>query len=750
MGWGNLMTRTQRSRLLSFSAILGIALLGGCSKTDNNAITDENLVLAGDPKTNRSIGDEANQFQVMGKSALREGIRQNLIVPLNSKQGQQLLAGHEDSALAAERATATTPITDASLILGFPIGLLGENQVFGGVVTTASDKDKENIGQLKLADLTPIHSRAVIGKGADGNYLFGIVGCFQQCTEGSEEPVLFAIPAEGVDTQKGLVLVDLAQLGKELNLIQMQDPQGTFTQLKTKSNKTVAFDYSYSTLVFDVETKMIHVGADESDPTAKETTFVVRWYLKLNSGFNPAFKVREAVPGVGFFMTERSETPKIQRWARPAEAGGVKYYLKNIPTEHRKAFSDSFDGWNEKFELVLGKKLLSYEFLETTDPRYNLIIAGDIRFNVLEWDLNNAAPYGGFGPSIANQFTGELMSANVLVQGPKIIEGYKKWFEIGEQAEHLRSLGLIAEADQLIRDLTVSMQAAEQKAKDTRFEMKIGNKVSFSIKSQQPGYEDPAFQRPDFDVIPKGFTFETYMYGYFIDLVEHELGHNMGLRHNFRGNLGAAAAPVKGGVSHSVMEYLGRGHRHLDSIGEYDAMALRYGYGGVLPERADMFCTDENVAAPNRPDNSAECSRDDANRDPFKFFESRLERQVALLTLPGSPEAPAWAVDDMDRELTGAITGLGLYAFSADETGGAWTNFFTGGDRPTAASGVKAYVLDKIKSRVCSASLDQAASLKGTPEAKAKTEQNIQALRTRVKRLLTPFRLYTDEELTCQ
>src|SRR3712207_7536078 len=37
----------------------------------------------------------------------------------------------------------------------------------------------------------------------------------------------------------------------------------------------------------------------------------------------------------------------------------------------------------------------------------------------------------------------------------------------------------------------------------------------------------------------RSMTYEKYMEGYMLEIVAHELGHNLGLRHNFKGNLGA-------------------------------------------------------------------------------------------------------------------------------------------------------------------------------------------------------------------
>jgi len=742
--------------------LIGSTLIMGCQRNEGE-ITADNLVSAGDPLVDRSIGDETNRYTIIGKKALERKARRGEIALVNTSQAiarleelttVRLPSRNVRARSARSEAVAAAADDQNSLVLGFPAGLLNERQVFGAVVTKVSDNKSESLGRLRLTDLTPIHARAVVGKGDNNQYVFALVGCPNKCNEASDEAPFLGVPVVGVDEKNDLILVDLAPLGKELNLIAMQDPQGLFTQLKTKSSKTTAFDYSLSTLVFDVESTMIPLSATETTANPPETVFTVRWYLKLLSGFNPAFVTRPAAKGVGFFMTERSEKPLIQRFSRPikfagAEGGQVKYYLKNVPPEHRASFSGSFDGWNDLFVEATGKKLLSYEFIEKTDPRYNLIVAGDIRYNVLEWDLDNLAPYGGFGPSSANQYTGEIMSANVLVQGPKIIEGYKKWFESAVRSDELRRQGRIAEADQLMVDVARSITHREEQLKALKLKMSLGG-LEFTIRSQLPQFEDPAFQRADFEAPPAGFTFETYMDGYFHDMVEHELGHNLGLRHNFRGNLGAESTPALKGVSRSIMEYLGKAHRHLDRIGPYDLMAIKYGYIGELPKETGHFCTDEDVADFMNPFNSAECSRDDATPDPFGYFESQLVKATRLLVAKGSTETPVWSVPDMDREVTTALSALALYAMTADISGSTWTNFFNGGDRPTSPAGVKEYVQKKLKGTLCAAELNAAIEEKTSEAAKEKAKANLDAIREKTTVMMEMLGIFQPETLKCQ
>ena len=68
---------------------------------------------------------------------------------------------------------------------------------------------------------------------------------------------LIAIPIVGVDKDKNSLLLDVAALGDQLNLLKMSIPTARYTKLETKSSRTVAFDYSLSTLIFDIQTTMV-------------------------------------------------------------------------------------------------------------------------------------------------------------------------------------------------------------------------------------------------------------------------------------------------------------------------------------------------------------------------------------------------------------------------------------------------------------------------------------------------------------
>jgi hypothetical protein len=213
-------------------------------------------------------------------------------------------------------------------------------------------------------------------------------------------------------------------------------------------------------------------------------------------------------------------------------------------------------------------------------------------------------------------------------------------------------------------------------------------------------------QRLDFQTFPEGYTFNGYMNAYLEEMVSHEMGHNFGLRHNFKGNLGATDDGTEGSVSRSIMEYLGKSFRHLNRVGEYDRMALRYSYLGERPAYSNWFCTDEDVASTKNADKSAECLRDDATSDPFGYALSLLSKAATKLVGEDSG-APIWKAADMERELNLAATILAVYAKTAEETSDQWENFFMISARPTNRYELKPFVLEQIREQFLGREIQQ-------------------------------------------
>jgi len=144
---------------------------------------------------------------------------------------------------------------------------------------------------------------------------------------------------------------------------------------------------------------------------------------------------------------------------------------------------------------------------------------------------------------------------------------------------------------------------------------------------------------------------EEYIGPAMAELVSHEVGHTLGLRHNFKGSGYYTLAQInsedlkgKKPWSMSVMDYNGmnvrmpgegdvQGDYSVINIGPYDYWAIEYGYGSGDPKKvaeqaADpryQYATDEDTWGPDPL-----ARRYDMCKDPMEFAQNQVEIAGAL------------------------------------------------------------------------------------------------------------------------
>lgn len=339
--------------------------------------------------------------------------------------------------------------------------------------------------------------------------------------------------------------------------------------------------------------------------------------------------------------------------------------------------------------------------IELTQAEENQQLAGDITGSMIVLvEDPSASGVLGYGPSITNPRTGEILSARVVMY-KGILERYIKdsYEEIrrGELAKlnDAKSNKMVAlkipahlmqiaqpEADAKTKasaikssekamltkvpnniGLTKDLKAIEKSLKNYTQNVKVIKKDALSIYEsgkhcyytteaisvdgkvsadvvEVMGNDLTAWE--DLSTSQKKQVLDILMPVAWIPTLVHELGHNLGLRHNFSGsedkdNYFKAEQLSQIGVNHdipysSVMDYGASELNLLPTMGSYDIAALRYGYnrqvekaGGdlitldssienfktssataTIKLKDYKYCTDENVGA------NAGCKRFDA------------------------------------------------------------------------------------------------------------------------------------------
>ena len=242
-----------------------------------------------------------------------------------------------------------------------------------------------------------------------------------------------------------------------------------------------------------------------------------------------------------------------------ANGNKIVFHIKDFPKKLEKMAMDAILAWNDAFDGHVVEVKIADDSVDVADPRYN----------VVKW-VANTDQYirwaGVASPTFRDPVTGTVISGSAFIAGDYLVKSYKKHHDFTEKA-------------------TLELKA---KFGNARLTMKEG--------------ETPVV--PYFTDGEK--SFEEYMLGYYSETITHEVGHILGLMHNFK----ASVRPQAGFDSDSVMDYLPRTERAVYPIhvGAYDIDAIRWGYYGnplTTPDTRYDFCTHRHM------DSDGECNMGD-------------------------------------------------------------------------------------------------------------------------------------------
>jgi len=317
---------------------------------------------------------------------------------------------------------------------------------------------------------------------------------------------------------------------------------------------------------------------------ADSRSMIHKYHISISVIPDSDYHPRVADDRVGHFTTmyqDYSETYKespyvryINRWdlkkKNPGQAISepiepIVFWIENtVPHEFRAAVKEGILKWNLAFEKIGFKNAIIAKQMPDDadwDP-------ADTRYNTIRWMIQPGSAYA-VGPSRANPFTGELYDADIRIGSDYLRFYYTDFIEFIDPVQMI-------EHEELI----------DHSSHDCDYQNLMQHKMTYAWN-----YLTSTNQIGNSKKEMKQFVHEGI-----VDLILHEVGHTLGLRHNFKASSVFSIEQLSNpeftdqfGVTGSVMDYnatnlLDGGNNYFQTIpGIYDYWAIEYAYSEQQP-----------------------------------------------------------------------------------------------------------------------------------------------------------------------
>ncbi|MEH2198413.1 zinc-dependent metalloprotease [Nostoc sp.] len=442
------------------------------------------------------------------------------------------------------------------------------------------------------------------------------------------DSVLYALEIANIDPQNENILINLDEL-------LMQDFPGLTPFLKSSLQADYRLDgrKSYfgeiNSFPENLEIESIYgfSSLEGSNlvtvPDSRALTLKVHYsfsQLRENNGYIP----RLADDRVGYFITafqdlsnnnpHESFVRYINRWhLEPSNPNAalsppkkpIVYWIENaVPLEYRDAIREGILMWNKAFEKAGFQNAIEVQQMPD-DADWQ---PADVHYNTIRW-FNSLDEGFARGPMRVNPFTGEILDADIIVDANMVRSIQQEYHAL-------------MEVNSSLADKNSCQVFRRKQNADAKNYLLPNSEFCYSMESSNQAQMGALALSILPNITPISETMKEYVHQYLRSLIAHEVGHTLGLRHNFHGSTMLTPEELNNteithtkGLVGSVMDYLPvniapqgvqQGDYFPGVVGPYDEWAIEYGYKkspsveieGIIPESEKSFLEQIALASP--------------------------------------------------------------------------------------------------------------------------------------------------------
>ncbi len=300
-------------------------------------------------------------------------------------------------------------------------------------------------------------------------------------------------------------------------------------------------------------------------------------FLTMYQDYSSVLKDSPYERYINRWQLEKSE-PKFEL-SKPRQP--IVFWLENtIPVEYRDAFREGILLWNDAFRKIGFDEAIVVKQMPD-DAEWD---PADVRYSTVRWIVQPDAGYA-VGPSRANPFTGQIYDADIRVSADFVRFYYR---EFGEFVNPLSWQDM--SSGQLWPDAKAPVQLPPRlQSRRCSYSEGLMHQMAFgwSLLQAEGRMKNPA-------------DLKKYIHDGIVALIVHEVGHTLGLRHNFKASATVALDELtdreftaREGISGSVMDYnpvnlspeqKKQGSFFQTALGPYDYWAIEYAYKPLDPD----------------------------------------------------------------------------------------------------------------------------------------------------------------------